>query len=199
MKYFKKWFPLFCVALLIFLIPLFTSIAKKKSFDSLEAIPDSYTLEDAKKDGMVVYEDNSITSGQEIWDDFITKCNKKEEASVLLAFYYTLGDASHYSNELYEELKDQYPILYIQKLSFDGSEYTITWYEDDKLITKTYTYLMKYEGQPRSQTAIFSEYVYYVLVNDNSVTWDELEDGMFSSKFGATIDHYKVYSKYTYK
>ena len=199
MKHYKKWFPSFCVALLIILIPLFTLSTKKKTFDTLEEIPDTYTLEDAKKDGMVVYEDVSITSGQETWDDFLKKCDKKEEASVLLAFYYTIGDASHYSKELYEELKDEYPMLYIKELSFDGSEYTITWYEDEQRITNTYTYLVKYEGQPRSQTANFSDYVYYVLVNDNSVTWNDLEDGMLSSQYGAYIDYCKVYSKYTYK
>ena len=199
MKHVKKYLPIFCVAFLIILIPLLTSCSKKKTSDTLEEIPETYTLEDAKKDGLVVYEDSSITSGQETWDDFIKKCDKKEEASVLLAFYYTIGDASHYSKELYEEIKDEYPILYIQKLFFNGSEYTITWYEDEQLITKTYNYLMKYEGKPRSQTAIFSDYVYYVLINDNSVTWEDIEDGMLSSQLGASIDHIKVYSKYTYK
>lgn len=199
MKQFKKWLPLSCVAILIVLIFMMTSYSKKKTYNNLEEIPDNYTLEDAKKDGFVVFEDLSITSGQDAWDDFVKTCDKKEEASILLAYYYTLGDVSHYSSELYEQIKDEYPILYLQKLSFDGTEYTITWYEDEELITRTYAYLKKMEGKPRSQTAIFSEYTYYVLVNNNSLTWNQIEDGMLSSQMGASIDHCKVYSKYTYK
>lgn len=53
---------------------------------------------------------------------------------------------------------------------------------------------MKYNGHPRSTSALFSEYTYYVLVNDNNVTWDDIKHGMLSSQSGAYIDHYRVYS-----
>mgnify|MGYP000918393669 CR=1 FL=1 len=53
---------------------------------------------------------------------------------------------------------------------------------------------MKYEGRPSSETAVFSEYTYYVLVNDNTVSWDDIEHGMLSSRLGDWIDHFKVYS-----
>jgi hypothetical protein len=83
-------------------------------------------------------------------------------------------------------------------LSFDGKKYIIEGVEDDKLISKEYKYLVKYEGRPNS-TAIFSKYTYYVLVDDNTVTWGDIEHGMVSSHFGDWIDHSTVYSDLVFK
>lgn len=165
----------------------------------LNQLPVNYGLEQAKADGLVVFEDGDITSGQSTWDVFIGKTGERKPASVRLAYYYTLGDSSHYSPELYEEIKGDYPVLYIKDLIFDGERYTIEGYEDNQLISKQYQYLMKYEGQPQSLSATFSKYLFYVLTNDDTVTWEEIERGMLSSQFGAWIDHYRVYSDLTFK
>ncbi|KNY30305.1 hypothetical protein Bccel_5585 [Pseudobacteroides cellulosolvens ATCC 35603 = DSM 2933] len=157
-------------------------------------LPADYTLEDAKSGNCVVFENGDITHGQSTWDDFITATDDSKPSIVRLAYYYTLGDPSKYSKDLYQEIKDDYPVLYITDLTFDGKKYIIKGIEDGKLISKEYKYLMKYEGQPKSPTAIFSEYTYYVLVNDNTVTWDDIEHGISSSQFGDYIDHYQVYS-----
>lgn len=153
----------------------------------------------AKKDGAVVFEDGDVTAGQSVWERFVSDVDAGKCASVKLTYYYTLGDASHYDPEYYESIKDEYPAIYNKELFFDGKVFTIESMEDGKKISKTYPYLMKYEGKPNSETAIFSDYVYYVLVNDNSVTWDEIEWGMFSSQSDAWIEHEQVYSDLTYK
>lgn len=181
------------IILLAFLL-LLPACSKKDTRISLTQLSDDYSLEDAKADNCVVFEDSDITSGQPVWDDFITATKKDKTATVRLAYYYSLGDSSHYSKELYEELKKKYPVLFIKDLSFDGKSYTLEGVEDGQLISKKYEYLMKYEGQPRSTTAIFSEYTYYVLVHDKSLTWEYIEDRMLSSQSDAFIDHFTVYS-----
>ncbi len=165
----------------------------------LSQLQNNYDLEQAKNDGCVVFENGDITSGQPTWDVFVKETGERKSASVRLVFYYTLGNSSRYAPELYEEIKDDYPSLYIKDLAFDGERYTIEGYEDNQLISKRYQYLMKYEGQPKSATATFSDYLYYVLTNDDTVTWEDIERGILSSQFGAWIDHYRVYTDLTFK
>lgn len=99
----------------------------------------------------------------------------------------------------YESVKDEYPVLYIQELTYKNSTYTIRWIEEGEMITKTYKYMLRYEGEPNSETALFDSYVKYVLTNDSTVTWDQIERGIFSSQLGDGIDHYTVYNDWIYK
>lgn len=187
------------VILMLTLIFLLTSCSKNVPNAPLVQLTDDYNLDEAKSDNCVVFEDGDVTYGQYVWKKFIKLINNGKSSTVRLAFYYTLGDPSHYSEELYEEIKGDYPVLNMNDLSFDGNKYTIEGFDDGKLVSKEYKYLVKYEGRPKSATAIFSEYTYYVLVNDNTVTWDDIEHGMVSSRFGDSIDHYSVYSDLVFK
>ena len=187
------------VIILLMLIFLLTACSKNVANDFLIQLPDSYNLDDVKSDNCVVFENGDITYGQSVWDDFITATDNGKSSTVRLAFYYTLGDPSQYSEEHYEEIKDDYPFLFIKDLNFDGKKYIIEGFEEGQLISKEYKYLVKYEGRPKSATAIFSKYTYYVLVDDNTVTWDDIEHGMLSSQFGDRIDHYIVYSDLVFK
>ncbi|MCL2517804.1 MAG: hypothetical protein FWF15_04500 [Oscillospiraceae bacterium] len=177
--------------LLIIIILLLLTSCKTVAID--------YTLEEVKRGEFVVHEDGSITSGQAVWDSFVEQTEQKKRCSVRLAFYYTLGDPERYDPDYYEEIKNDYPVLYVQDLKFDGKEYKLTWTEEDKDYSFKYKYMVKYTGEPSSTSAIFSSYTYYVLVNDDTVTWEQIEHGMFSSRFGDWIDHYKVYSNLKYK
>ena len=162
-------------------------------------IPDNYSLDDAKNDNCVVYENGSITSGQSFWDSFVGQTEKNTPSFVRLAFYYTIGDPDRYDPAYYEEIKDDYPVLYIQDLKFDGSSYNLSWSEGEEKYSRTYKYLKKFTGEPSSSTAIFFDYIYYVLLNDDTVnTWEQIERGIFSSSFGDFIDYQKVYSYRNY-
>jgi len=162
-------------------------------------IPQNYTLENAKTDKLVVFENGSITSGQSVWDAFLVKTEKKESCVVRLAYYYTLEDPSRYSPEHYEEIKDDYPVLYIMDLSFDGTEFTLYSIEDGIEYTQQYRYLKQFTEDSPPISAIYTKMEMYILVNDNEVTWEQIQHGMFSSIFGDIIDHRTVYSKYTLK
>ncbi|MDE6747900.1 MAG: hypothetical protein K2K21_02375 [Lachnospiraceae bacterium] len=158
----------------------------------LESLPADYSLEQAKEDGCIVYESSDITSGQEIWDKFMKTVNAGKEATVRLGFYYTL-DPSKCDPEYYKSAKDDYPVLFIRDLIFDGTSYTIRGYDEGHENVKTYKYLMKYEGQAETPDAIYTSYVRYVLTNNDTVTWEQIVHGIFSSS-GDYINHYVVYT-----
>lgn len=166
---------------------------------TLEELPDDYSLEQAKADGYVVMEDNDVTSGQDVFAEFVSTTSKGEAASVRIVNYYTLGDPANYDEEFYESIKDDYPKMFVHDLVFDGLSYTIRWYEEGEEIVKNYRYLMHYEGEIDSPYAIIKHYNYYVLIDDNTYTWDDIMFGMYSSQFGDYIDHFQVYSDYIYK
>lgn len=186
-------------AILFFALALLLAGCSKAPKYTLDKLPADYSLEDAKADHCVVFEDGDVTSGQSIWNDFFKAANKGKTATVRLVMYYTLGDPSRYAPEYYEKIKDDYPLLYLKDLTYNGKSYTIKGYEDGQLITNEYSYLVKYTGKPNSKHASFSKYTYYVLVNDNSVTWDDIEHGMLSSQSGDAIEHYRVYSDLVFK
>jgi len=163
-----------------------------KAYIPYSEIPENYSLEDAKKDNLVIFEDRNITSGQAVWDDFIKITEQGKSNTVRLAFYYTLDDVGITPGlEEYEEIKHNYSQLFIQDLTFDGRIYTLYFVEDKKEYKFSYKYLKRFvENSPNRGT------IRYILVNDKGVTWEQIVSGMLSSRFGDYIDHKIVYIKY---
>ena len=73
--------------------------------DFLKNISQDYTLEDARIDGCVCFDNGDITEGQKIWVEFVNTTNMQEDATVRLAFYYSL-DEEQCDPEYYECVKD---------------------------------------------------------------------------------------------
>lgn len=192
----KKYIALILSVLSIFAV---TGCKQSDSLIPLEELPDNYSLEQAKEDGCVTHENGDITQGKEIFEAFFDTTASGKTDKVRLAFYYTLDDPSRYAPEYYESIKDDYPCLYVQDLSFDGEQYTIRWYEDGEEIIRNYSCLMKYEGQAESPNASYNSYIRYVLTNDDKVTWQELMYGMVSSQLGDYIDHQSVCTDLIYE
>ncbi|MBR0600396.1 hypothetical protein [Sinanaerobacter chloroacetimidivorans] len=59
------------IILLILIISILTACINSSEVLLYHQLPKDYTLEEAKADGCVVYEDLDITSGQPVWDKFI--------------------------------------------------------------------------------------------------------------------------------
>ena len=152
-----------------------------------DKIPTNYSLEDAKKDGLVVHKDYDITEGQAVWDEFIAETEKGNSCSIRLMFYYTPeGQGITPAHEQYEEIKGDYSGFYIQDLSFDGNIYTLYRVEEKQEYKREYEYLKGLED---------SAVIRYVLVNDNNVTWEQIMRRMQSSDILDWIDVNVVYSK----
>jgi len=151
-----------------------------------DEIPQGSSLEDAKNDGLVVYEDYDITAGQAVWDEFVAEAESGNPCEIRLMFYYTLeGQGITPKHEQYEEIKDDYPGFYIQDLSFDGSIYKMYWVEEEQEYTREYKYLKRFED---------SVGIRYILVNDKDATWEQIVKGALSSQIGDGIAFNTVYS-----
>lgn len=180
------------IILAVFTILTAVGCSQSSDIVPLEELPADYSLEQAKADGCVTHENGDVSQGREVFEAFYDTTKSGKADAVRLAFYYTLDDPSRYDPDYYESIKEDYPILFIQDLSFDGKEYSIRWYEDGEEIIETYSVLMKYEGQAESPSASYKSYVRYVLTNDDTVTWQELVYGMVSSQSGDYIPHENV-------
>ena len=150
-------------------------------------------LNEALESGYVVHMDGDVTSGQEIWESFVKDTSQGKTASVQVAEYYTL-DKESCSEEYYAAYQEDYPILFLFDLTFDGSTYTLKWKEGDKEYIRQFQYLMHYTGEAPTWHATYDTYSRYVLTNDNKVTWEELQKGMFSSQLGDYIEYHTVYT-----
>ena len=149
-------------------------------------------LEKAIEAGYVIHVDGDVTNGQEKWETFLDKVEEGKTASVRLAKYYTL-DRDSCSEEYYEVNQEDYPVLYLFDLYFDGERYTLEWKEGNKEYVRNYRYLMHYTGESPTANATYDTYSRYVLVNDQKVTWEDIQRGLYSSQFGDYIAHDTVY------
>ena len=187
------------IILAVFTILTAVGCSQSSDIVPLEELPADYSLEQAKADGCVTHENGDVSQGREVFEAFYDTTKSGKADAVRLAFYYTLDDPSRYDPDYYESIKEDYPILFIQDLLFDGKEYSIRWYEDGEEIIETYSVLMKYEGQAESPSASYKSYVRYVLTNDDTVTWQELVYGMLSSQSGDYIPHENVCTDLIYE
>lgn len=140
----------------------------------------------------VVHKDGDIVSGSDKWTLFVSSVEKGEKADVDIAFYYTLESQGNISEELYEENKNNYPKLFKSKLEFDGNSFTLTADEN----VKSYRYLKRYDITPESPSATYSSCTKYILINEDGLTWNEINRSMLSSQSNDYIDHYTVYNDY---
>lgn len=155
-------------------------------------------LQKAIDEEFVVMYEFDYLNGEEKWKEFYEITKEGNPATIHLAKYYTLDEVG-VSKEYYEANKDEYPKIFLFTLCFDGERYTITDRQgtmEGAEMVRTYPYLVKMEGKPRSVNALFDRYEYYVLVHDNTLTWSEIEHGMFSSQMGDYIDHCSVVMKH---
>lgn len=154
------------------------------------------TLQQAKKDGCVVMENGDVTFGQQKWQSFVKAAEEGKNASVKLAYYYTLEPESC-SKQYYEAYKEDYPVLYSYELTYDGKSYILHGKEGDTEYIKSYQYLIHDTGDKLSPYADYDSYVQYVLTNDDTVTYQDIWQSMISSQAGDAIDHFTVYTDLT--
>lgn len=171
--------------------------AKKQETTPLEELPAEYSLEQAEADGCVVHEDGDISAGQELWEAFVSDTAAGKSAGVRLYDYYTL-DPERCTPEYYEQEKDNYPHVFVSDLSFDGEKFSLRWIEDGQEYVREYEYMLRYEDEAESETALYLSCVRYVLTHDEAVTWQDIFHGMVSSRFGDWIDASTVYTDLIY-
>ena len=152
----------------------------------------------AKKTDTVVFEQQGCTSGREVWDSFFRSVSNGKPASVLCAHYFVL-DKERISEELYEEEENEYPKLFFYYVEYDGKEYHIKTRESTKETPddrETFQNLLHLTGEA-PETALYSAYDRYVLTDEPSITWEDIEAGLYSSQAGAGYRHFTVYEDFS--
>ena len=145
-----------------------------------EELPEDYSLERAKDDGCLVTEDGAVTSGQEAWEEFLNAAEAGKAASVRLCSYYTLDDPSRYDPDYYESVKDDYPMMFLKDLSYDGERFTTLSYEEGQRHEETYSFLRRREQTvPSSGVKI----IQYIITDDAESSLEKIGSQLYSSSF----------------
>ena len=145
-----------------------------------EELPEDYSLERAKDDGCLVTEDGAVTSGQEAWEEFLNAADAGKAASVRLCSYYTLDDPSRYDPDYYESVKDDYPMMFLKDLSYDGERFTTLSYEEGQRHEETYSFLRRREQTvPSSGVKI----IQYIITDDAESSLEKIGSQLYSSSF----------------
>lgn len=191
------------ILICLMIICTFALVAcSNNNLSDLKTLTNNYSLEQAKVDGCLVMEDGDVTSGKRVFDDFLEKTSQDKDAKIRVVEYYTL-DKSSISEEIYEKEKDNYPVMFITDVVYENGEFKTYSYanNDEELFEKTYKYMIKDEFSANPE-AIFTTSTYYLLVNDKSITYDEIMKSLLSSSFqedGKDLTHFIIYQTHTYK
>lgn len=161
-------------------------------------LPEHFDLSKAKDSGLVVHENGHVTSGQDSFAYFLAETEKGNPATVFFADYYTLLDPSHYDPNYYEEIKDDYPKLFISELTFDGEKYHHIQYENGKKIVATYAYLVRsYKpADPRKPNDTEGSTLVYMLSDAPDASFNDwIRATASSSVFGDFKRCWPIYSE----
>ena len=153
------------------------------------------TLEWAQKNPVAI--SGETASGHEVIEAFFDAANAGNPASVLCAKYYDIHPESM-SAELYEEEKNQYPVLYFYLVEYDGKEYRVKTRESsgtELLSEETYPYFVHLTGKnPEGALTKYTDE--YDLVYDPDVTLDQLWMAMASSASPEPVRFTPVFTDY---
>ena len=162
----------------------------------LEELPEDYSLEQAKADGCLVTEDGTITSGRESWEDFLEAVDAGKSASVRLCSSFTLdslGVSSWYDPDYYASIKDDYPDMSLEDLSYDGEGFTSVFYQEGKRCEQNYSLLRGFEEEAQSNLLPYDTCISYILTEDAEATYDQLFGSLVSSRLEDHIPFHIVY------
>lgn len=146
----------------------------------LEALPERYPAEEAMQDGCFVKRDGVAADNKELFREFATRTQGGESGFIrILDWSSGEGSAS-----------------FVCDLTFDGSRYTLAWLENGERVEHTFRYLKHYTGRKEISAAAYDTYEHYVLVNDDTLTWMEIWESMYTPPEKVNIDYMRIYSDY---
>lgn len=157
-------------------------------------------LEWAKTSDVVLMDKDGCVSGKALWEAFYEASTHGKPASVLMAHYMTI-EKEKMSEEYYEQVKDEYPKLSITLLEYDGVEYTMKQRDCAKEYTGTgtvYKHLKHFTGEAPTEYAKtqYDSYNFYELLDDPTLTYEEILAASLSSYAPSQIREYPIYMEY---
>lgn len=144
----------------------------------LEELPEKYSAEQAMIDGCFVQTDGVARENKELFQDFAV-CSWNGMSGVIRIVNWHYGEESRCS---------------VMDLGFDGNKYTLTSLEN----TYTFRYLKRYTGEKAWENADHDAFECFVLVNDDSITWQDIQSGKLDMNDHNNPGYWMVYMDYTY-
>ena len=140
---------------------------------SLEELPELYSAEQAMSDGCFVSVDGVARHNQEIFHSFAQNAANRIPGFIRMFNY-------HYGEDYQWNAMD---------LRYDGEQFILQGSD-----TYTFRYLKHFTGEKDRPDATYDSYEYYVLTNDNTVTWEDILNHRVDAE-----DHWTVYAEFTYR
>ena len=142
----------------------------------LEELPEKYSGEQAMIDGCFVAADGSARENKDLFHKFVQDSWQGTPGFIRIVDW-------HYGENSYYTAYD---------LEYDGSLYTLNWYQDGQLRTREFPYIRYFFGDDGGMS-----YEHYVLIHDELIDRNIWGD-MVSSHESIHSDHMTVFSNYTY-
>ena len=142
----------------------------------LNELPEKYSAEEAAIDGCLVTEDGIARDNKELFHRFVQDSWTGTPGFIRIVDWH-YGDNSYY-------------VAY--DLKYDGSMYTLSWYEDGQLHSREFPYIRYFFGEDEE-----TSYEHYVLIHDEMIDRN-IWGAMIGSHESIYADHMTVYSSYTY-
>ncbi len=127
----------------------------------LNAIPETYSQEEADLDGCFVISEGRVSHGLDLWTAFQDKLSRRESASLRLCKAAVLGDMT--------------PVDEIYDIDYDGTVFTVTWFSDNQLKSMDYPYLIHDMGR-QPEAGYYDQWEKWILAKSQS-SLEELEAG----------------------
>ena len=145
----------------------------------LNELPEVYSGEQAMIDGCFVTADGVARENKELFREFVVSSWNGIPGMIRIVNWH-YGEDSHWS---------------AMDLNFDGNVYTITTLEN----TYTFKYLKQFTGEKAWEGADHDAFDYYVLVNDDSVTFEDIMSGKLDMSDVKNPAHWTVYANFIYR
>ena len=142
----------------------------------LEELPEKYSAEQAMIDGCFVSADSAARENLDLFHSFVQDSWKGIPGFIRIVDWH-YGDNSYYT---------------AYDLEYDGSMYTLSWYEAGQLRTREFPYIRYFSGEDETVS-----YEHYVLIHDGMIDRNIWGD-MIASHESSYSEHMTVYSCYTY-
>lgn len=140
----------------------------------LDELPEKYSGEQAMIDGCFVATDSAARENKDLFHKFVQDSWQGTPGFVRIVDWH-YGDNSYY-------------VAY--DLSYDGSMYTLTWYQDGQLRSREFPYIRYFFGDDEDMS-----YEHYVLIHDEMIDRNIWGD-MIASHESIYADHMTVFSNY---
>lgn len=149
----------------------------------MEELPECYSSEQAMIDGCFVSEDAHARNNQELFREFAND-TWNGIPSVIRLYNCHYGDSFQWS---------------VTDLRYDGNVYTLTSQPDEEgSHTYTFRYLKRFTGEKAWDGADHDAFEYYILVNDDSVTFEDIMSGKLDMSDWKNPAHWTVFAELTY-